>query len=229
MPADWKQIRTLLCIENRHSDNLRGKTMTFFLQGLLIGLLFGVPAGAVGALTVYRTLKKDIRAGLVTGFGSSVADCFYACIGAFGLTMISDFLSEYENPITFAGGCLIIVMGIRLLFKKEKAVSDKEDSGLRMFLTSFAAGITNPAAVLTFLFAFSWFGISGNLGIKEGSLVVFGIFAGTYIWWGILSFVTALLKRRARNLKIGKTNRVFGTIFVGFGIIVFIRLAADIL
>lgn len=54
-------------------------------------------------------------------------------------------------------------------------------------------------------------------------------FAGTYIWWGILSFVTALLKRRARNLKIGKTNRVFGTIFVGFGIIVFIRLAADIL
>lgn len=229
MPADRKQIRTLLCIENRHSDDLRGKRMTFFLQGILIGLLFGVPAGAVGALTVHRTLKKDIRAGLVTGLGSSVADFFYACIGAFGLTMISDFLSEYENPITFAGGCLIIVMGIRLLFKEEKSVSDKEDSGLRMFFTSFAVGITNPAAVLTFLFAFSWFGISGNLGIKEGSLLVFGVFAGTYIWWGMLSFVTAFLKRRAGNVQIEKMNRIFGTILVGFGMIVFIRLAAAIL
>lgn len=98
-----------------------------------------------------------------------------------------------------------------------------------MFFTSFAVGITNPAAALTFLFAFSWFGISGNLGIQEGTLLVFGVFVGTYIWWGILSSVTVLLKRRARNLQIGKMNRVFGTILVGFGMIVFIRLAADIL
>ena len=203
--------------------------MTFFLRGILIGLLFGVPAGAVGALTVHRTLKKDIRAGLVTGLGSSVADCFYACIGAFGLTMISYKNRCIPGPLSHPGGCLIIVMGIRLLFKEEKAVSDKEDSGLRMFFTSFAVGITNPAAVLTFLFAFSWFGISGNLGIQEGTLLVFGVFVGTYIWWGILSSVTVLLKRRARNLQIGKMNRVFGTILVGFGMIVFIRLAADIL
>lgn len=203
--------------------------MTFFLQGILIGLLFGVPAGAVGALTVHRTLKKDIRAGLVTGLGSSVADCLYACIGAFGLTMISDFLSTYENLISFAGGCLIIFMGIRLLFKEEKVVSDKEDSGFHMFFTSFAVGITNPAAVLTFLFAFSWFGISGNLSIKEGSLLVFGVFSGTYIWWGILSSVTAFFKKRTQNLQIKKMNRVFGTILVAFGMIIFIRLAADIL
>ncbi len=203
--------------------------MTFFGQGILIGLLFGIPAGAVGVLTVHRTLKKDIGAGLITGLGSSAADCFYACIGAFGLTRISDFLSTYENLISFTGGCLILALGIRLFFKEEKKVSDKENSGFSMFFSSFAVGITNPAAVLTFLFAFSWFGISDNLSIKEGSLLVLGVFAGTYIWWGILSFMTAFFKKRTRNLQIRKMNRIFGTILAAFGMIVFIRLAANLL
>ncbi len=203
--------------------------MTFFGRGILIGLLFGIPAGAVGALTVHRTLKKDIGAGLITGLGSSAADCFYACIGAFGLTRISDFLSTYENLISFTGGCLILALGIRLFFKEEKKVSDKENSGFSMFFSSFAVGITNPAAVLTFLFAFSWFGISDNLSIKEGSLLVLGVFAGTYIWWGILSFMTAFFKKRTRNLQIRKMNRIFGTILAAFAMIVFIRLAANLL
>lgn len=203
--------------------------MTFFGQGILIGLLFGIPAGAVGALTVHRTLKKDIGAGLITGLGSSAADCFYACIGAFGLTRISDFLSTYENLISFTGGCLILALGIRLFFKEEERVSDKDNSGFSMFFSSFAVGITNPAAVLTFLFAFSWFGISDNLSIKEGSLLVLGVFAGTYIWWGILSFMTAFFKERTRNLQIRKMNRIFGTILAAFGMVVFIRLAANLL
>lgn len=29
-----------------------------FWKGLLIGLIFGVPAGAIGALTIGRTLEK---------------------------------------------------------------------------------------------------------------------------------------------------------------------------
>lgn len=30
----------------------------YFLRGLLIGLEFGVPAGAIGALTIQRALDK---------------------------------------------------------------------------------------------------------------------------------------------------------------------------
>ena len=45
-----------------------------FLRGLLIGLVFGVPAGAIGALTIQRTLEKGFFAGLVTGAGLSGHD-----------------------------------------------------------------------------------------------------------------------------------------------------------
>ena len=68
--------------------------MSLFLQGILIGLLFGVPVGAVGAMTVQRTWEHGIKAGLLTEMGFSAADCIYAGIRAFGLAIVSDFLLE---------------------------------------------------------------------------------------------------------------------------------------
>ena len=53
--------------------------------------LFGLPAGAAGTLTVQRTLAHGPRMGILTGLGASVADCFYAVVGAFGWTWISVF------------------------------------------------------------------------------------------------------------------------------------------
>ena len=142
-----------------------------FFKGILIGLIFGVPVGAVGAMTVQRTWEHGIKAGLLTGMGSSIADCIYAAIGAFGLTIISDFLLQYQGAIHLVGGTIVLFMGIRLLFRKGEAAEVPEVSGkVRMFLSSFAVGITNPAAILTFLFAFSWFGIAGDNTKAGGQL-----------------------------------------------------------
>ena len=85
-----------------------------FFKGILIGLIFGVPVGAVGAMTVQRTWEHGIKAGLLTGMGSSVADCIYAAIGVFGLTIISDFLLQYQGAIHLVGGTIVLFMGIRL-------------------------------------------------------------------------------------------------------------------
>lgn len=47
----------------------------FLLKGIFIGLVFGAPAGAVGALCVQRSLLYGAKSGLITGLGSSAADC----------------------------------------------------------------------------------------------------------------------------------------------------------
>mgnify|MGYP001638647839 FL=1 len=44
------------------------------LKGICIGLLFWLPAGAAGTLTVQRTLAHGPRMGILTGLGASVAD-----------------------------------------------------------------------------------------------------------------------------------------------------------
>lgn len=198
--------------------------MSLLLKGILIGLLFGVPVRAVGAMTVQRTWEHGIRAGFLTGMGSSVADCIYAGIGAFGLTMVSDFLLEYQTVIHLVGGAIVLLMGTRLLFRKGEAAGVPAVSGKwKMLLSSFAVGITNPAAILTFLFAFSWFGIAESSASGSGWLVVVGVFIGTYLWWGGLSAAVALARKKKKTGSFQKMNRIFGVVLSVFGLIVFIQ------
>lgn len=206
---------------------LKGKIkMGFLLKGICIGLLFGIPAGAVGALTVQRTLHGGAKAGLFTGLGSSAADCFYASVGVFGLTFISDFLLRFQTAIHLLGGGLVLFMGVRLLIKKEIAAGAVPQAiGFAgMFLSSFMIGITNPAAILTFLFAFSWFGISGRMFLSDGLLLVSGVFAGTYLWWGALTVGAGFVGKRMDRVNLWGSNRVFGGILCLLGIVVFLRL-----
>ncbi len=67
----------------------------YLLKGVLTGIVFDVPVGAIGALAIQHTLSHGFRAGFVTGLGSSAADLLYACVGVFGLTAIFDMLLRY--------------------------------------------------------------------------------------------------------------------------------------
>ncbi|MCM1174914.1 MAG: LysE family transporter [Blautia sp.] len=197
---------------------------SFLLKGVLTGLLFGIPAGAVGTMAAQRAFSYGFGAGLKTGLGSSVADCFYAICGAFGITFVSDFLLKCQTVINILGGSLILAMGMRLISgRKEQAVLEEPMGGIKMFLSSFAVGITNPAAILTFLFAFSYFGITGKTGLADGIQLVAGVFIGTCIWWCLLSAVVVFAKEKTGNHRLRHMDRVFGVVLAVFGVTVFIR------
>lgn len=199
------------------------ESLLFLLKGILIGLLFGVPVGAVGAMTVSRTLNHSFGAGMVTGLGSSAADCIYAGVGAFGLTLVSDFLLKYETVIHLLGGCIVIAMGISAFFGKQKNADEQKptERKLPMFLSAFAVGITNPAAILTFLFAFSYFDLSAGMNAFHGILLICGVLIGTLLWWLTLSGVAVRFRERAVNHRT-MLNRIFGSLLMLFGFIVFI-------
>lgn len=200
--------------------------MDNLLRGILIGLLFGVPVGAVGALTVQRTWNNGVRSGLLTGLGSSAADCVYACVGVFGLTFVSDFLLRWQGIVTAIGGALILMMGFRSLFHPQSELPPDRGAskGIKLFLTSFAIGITNPTAILTFLFAFSYFGISEASGWMNGISLVAGVFLGTYFWWLSLSAAAGMMKKKASRFSLRTMNRIFGAVLCAFGLVVLIRL-----
>lgn len=195
------------------------------LKGLIIGILFGIPIGAVGLMTVQRTLAHGSWAGVISGMGSSVADFLYACIGSFGLTFISDFLFENQTIINILGGALIFLMGIKTFVRQSEVaiVKSKAAGAVKMFLSSFAIGITNPAAVLTFLFAFSYFGISGHMGFDDGIRLVSGIFIGTLLWWVTLAAIVGVLKNKVTERGFKNINKIFGVILILFSVSVFIR------
>lgn len=190
------------------------------LKGILVGLVFGVPAGAIGTLTIQRSLAHGFWAGLLTGLGSSAADVLYACVGVFGLTIVSDFLVRYETPIALIGGVLIAGLGLLIFRKKgtESVESAEQANLLACFGSSFAIAIANPATVLSFLVAFASFGIGAISSPVQGAALVLGILLGTGCWWGVLAGASAKFRSRITSRTYQMLNRLLGILMMLFGV-----------
>ena len=199
----------------------------YVVKGILIGLIFGVPAGAIGALTIQRTMEKGFIAGLLTGAGSSAADLLYSAVGIFGIAMISDFLTAHQNVFQTAGGVFIVVLGISILRKKERpyGVQDTKGNLVLCFLSSFVTAVMNPATILSFMVAFAAFEIDGNVSAPEGVGLVMGILAGTLGWWLALSGIVALFRERITDRIYKWLNRILGSFMMIFGVVMMIRSA----
>lgn len=198
---------------------------SYLIRGILIGLIFGVPAGAIGALTIQRTLNGGFAAGLATGIGSSAADILYACVGVFGITLVSDFLTIYQRLISLLGGILIAALGIYIFLQKTRG-DQRESRKIRLplcFASSFAVAITNPATVLSFLMAFTAFEITGKQNSAQSIQLVLGILLGTLCWWSVLAGVTTAFRSRINQRIYQLLNRLLGALMALFGMAVFIR------
>lgn len=196
----------------------------FLVKGLLIGLIFGIPVGAVGTLTLQRTINYNGKLGFITGLGSSVADMIYVLIGVFGITIISDFLLEYQILINTLGSLFIFILGIQKIRKKTILEKEARKVGIgKIFLSSFIVGITNPTAILTFLFAFTYFDITNMNTIFDGIGVIIGVLLGTIIWWSILVFIGNKLKKNIDGKKLKLINKIFGMILIIFALSIMIK------
>ena len=195
--------------------------LMLFLRGILIGLIFGVPAGAIGVLTVQRTLDRGFAAGLLTGLGSSAADLLYSCIGVFGITLISDFLTAHQSVIRIIGGLLIAGYGVLNLRKKERQPANANTNGtpIKCFLSSFVIAILNPATILSFMVAFAAFGITGKLSFGDGIALTLGVLAGTVIWWLALSAVTGHFREKVTDRIYKQLHLLLGGLMILFGVI----------
>ena len=197
----------------------------YLIRGILIGLIFGVPAGAIGALTIQRTLRDGFIAGLATGLGSSAADLLYSCVGVFGITLVSDFLTRHQRPVSLLGGSLIAALGVHIFLQKpqNQAAEHNRTRIPLCFVSSFAIAIANPATILSFLMAFTAFEVTGRQSAAQSVQLVCGILLGTLCWWAALAGVTAKFRGRINDRIYLVLNRVLGCLMMALGSIVFIR------
>lgn len=195
---------------------------SLLLKGIVIGILFGIPVGVVGTLTTQRILVYGPKAGIISGLGSSSADCLYTCVSVFGLTFVSDMLIKNQLIFNIVGGIFIFLLGVKMILKRTASVITKNEKAntLKIFLSSFLVGITNPAAVLTFLFAFSYFQIPGKLNLIDGIQIIIGVFLGTLLWWVLLAVIIGILKSKGKGNSIYSINRIFGFLLVLFSVTV---------
>lgn len=194
----------------------------YLLKGIFIGIMFGVPVGVVGIITIQRTLSRGFWAGFVSGLGSSFADVVYASISIFGLTIISDFLLKYQEIICIIGCILIIFIGIQTMKKnnnlsKQSKIKTNSSSS---FLSSFMITLTNPATILSFMIIFSTFGVSGDTHFMNKLLLVMGILIGTGVWWILLSGTVKWSQKLLTDSFYNKLNQWFGLAIIILGVFI---------
>jgi len=199
----------------------------FFFKGLAISLIFGIPAGAVGALTIRRSLPNGFFAGFCTGLGSSVADIIYASAGIFGMSFVSGFILRYEKIITLCGGAFLFVMAAFILnITRQNSQETQENGNANLFVnfySAFLVALTNPATFLSFISAFAIFRIDAVETPFGGVLLLAGILCGSLAWWTALSAICSAFKPRITRRIFIVLNYMLAGILILLGIIAVVR------
>lgn len=198
--------------------------VVLFLQGWLIGFSIAMPVGPVAMLCIRHALIRGTLYGIVAGFGAAAADTVYGVIGGLGITMICDFLVSYQLHCQLLGALFLCYMGISTLRAPPKEKSEDEIVPMRfirVFLSGFVLTLTNPLTLVGFIGIYAALG----LGFAHEKILAFitvmgGIFVGSVCWWFILSIASTIIGRKINFQSTRLLNRISGTGFLAFGIIV---------
>lgn len=198
-----------------------------FGQGFIIGLAVAAPVGAIGLLCIRRTLAEGRLVGFVSGLGAATADAAYGAVAALGLTAVSSALVSHQVWIRLGGGMYLCYLGMRIAISRPGAeVASRSTRGLvQAYLSTLALTLTNPTTILSFVAIFAGLGLSGPAGDQwSAALLVLGVFAGSGLWWLILSSGVGLFRGALTPARLHWVNRVSGAALFGLGLLALMSL-----
>jgi threonine/homoserine/homoserine lactone efflux protein len=197
-------------------------------SGLVIGFSIAAPVGPIGVLCIRRTLANGRLSGIASGFGAATADAVYGCIAAFGLTFISTLLIQYQFWLRLIGGVFLCLLGVKTILAKpsEKVCTEKGRGLVGAYGSTFLLTLTNPLTILSFAAVFAGLGVgSAYADYGSAALLVFSVFAGSALWWLILSGVVSLARAKVTVNVMKWINRVSGAVILAFGIFALVSIA----
>jgi threonine/homoserine/homoserine lactone efflux protein len=194
---------------------------SYLFKGLAIGFSIAAPVGPIGVLCIRRTLAEGRALGLVSGLGAATADAIYGCIAGFGLAFISNFLVSQQVWLRFVGGIFLCYLGLKTLLAKPvvQAATGKGNNLVAAYASTFLLTLTNPMTIMSFAAIFAGLGLASTSGnyVSAGVLVL-GVFAGSALWWLILSGTVGIFRDKFNSDGLRWVNRTSGAIITGFGL-----------
>lgn len=196
--------------------------LIFFLKGIAIGFIMAIPIGPIGIMCIRKTLTEGRLSGLIIGLGAATADLFYGCVAVFGLTVISDTLSDQRIWIRIVGGALLFFLGIKTFRTKPKDPKLKiSGSGrLRSYFTVVILTLTNPLTIFAFIAVFAAFGLGDGLSFLSAVVLVAGVFIGSCLWFFLLTSGTILFRKKLDLVGLKWVNKIAGILIIISGFIV---------
>lgn len=199
----------------------------YLLKGIIVGLSASIPLGPIGVLCIQRTLNKGRLSGFVSGLGAAAADCFYAIVAGFSISVIIDSLVEYQVYLRIFGGLILLFMGYKLLITNpgvqlRKQLKKKRAGLFGDFFSIFGLTISNPITIFVFAAVFAGFGmVNKESQFVSVLILVFGVLLGATLWWFALSSVVSIFRKKFKLRRMLMLNRIAGVLVIAFGLFIF--------
>ena len=199
-----------------------------WLRGLFLGVALAAPVGPIGLLCIRRTLQSGLVLGLATGLGAALADGFFAMLAAFGVSVVTGWLTAHSLELRLVGGLIMLVIAFHIWVNRQVAALPDPDerAGYRTVgaLAGAAAGsffltFTNPITIVAILTLTATLGAGDptDSGRFDATLLTAGIFLGSCTWWLTLCGITTLLRQRFSPRTICHINQVTAVLLGLFG------------
>ena len=195
----------------------------FFIEGFIIGVFIAAPVGPVGILCINRTLSQGRKAGFISGLGAVTVDGFYAAVAAYGISVITSFMSDNSLWIRLVGGIFLAIIGAKIILTEIDFTlsEDKTGSSAENYASSAIVTVSNPLTVVLFGAIFASLGLGGpGTGFLDSTAMVAGVVAGSALCWFILSSLVDMLRSRFRFSVLKTFNRISGAVLIGFSCLV---------
>ncbi len=191
--------------------------------GFGIGFAMAAPMGPVNIMVIHRGVRHGFMSAFVAGLGAVAGDTIYAAIAAYGITSVSNLITDHLTLIKIVGGLLLIGFGISVIPREphpeEGEEEDARPSMLGAAASSFFMCVTNPALLLGFAAVFAGLDEIGRApdNYKSASELTLGVLAGGLLWWFLLASIVAKFRRRITVRWLRSINIVAGVALAIFG------------
>ena len=197
-----------------------------FIEGILVGFVLATPVGPIGILCVRHTLAFGRSHGLVVGLGGATADILYATVAAFGVKLISAFVSGHHQLIQAVGGVFLLIVGLYTLLSSAKVSVKTVSLALhtKVFASTFLLAITNPMTLVGFAAVFTMLGVRRMLPEQTNVLaLVAGVFIGSLLWFSVLASLARKFREQLTTGGLARVNRIAGSFLMLLGAIAVLR------
>jgi threonine/homoserine/homoserine lactone efflux protein len=191
------------------------------LEGIVIGFSFAAPIGPVGILCVRRTLEHGARYGLVIGVSAASCDMVDSIVAAFGITLVSDFMTLEQYWIRLVGGIILLVIGFGTFRNRplaDQAARAPHGHTWAFFSTALLV-FTNPLTLFAYAAAFAIIGLKDIVGHPSaGLMLIAGVFSGSLTWFILLTGLVHVFKEKVMRVGLPLVNRVAGSMLMLCGL-----------
>jgi threonine/homoserine/homoserine lactone efflux protein len=205
--------------------------LTYFLIGVAIGALTGVPIGPVNVAVIDGAYRHTLRRGMAVGLGGAVGDFCFALIGVLGVGPHVIAQPGVKPVLYLVSGLVLVVYGILTVRSQPPppptAPPHQSPPGKEVW-SGFTVGlgliVLNPAAIVTWVVVVGSH-IGEDIEPLEGFAAAAGVFFGSFAWFAFVAYVADKGKRMMGDKAVW-IARVVGIALIGYGVVSLYRGAS---